>query len=275
MGAATAPPGGGAASAPSGPGDVDYDRRGLDYAHRRRADPRIAVLVRAALGGARRVVNVGAGAGSYEPDDLDVVAVEPAAALRAQRPPGAGPVVDAVAEALPFPDGAFDAAMAMMTVHQWPEPGRGLAELRRVGRGPVVVFTFDGDALHRLWLGDYVPELFEAERRRYPTIEEIRAALGGRVAVRPVPVPVDCTDGFTEAFYARPEAFLDPAVRGAQSAWTFVAPSAVLRGIARLGSDLESGAWDTRYGELRARPEFVGALRLVVADGLAGPGPSS
>jgi SAM-dependent methyltransferase len=253
-----------AADASPARGDVDYEAHGEGYARRRRADPRIAAVVRAALGEARRVVNVGAGAGSYEPADLQVVAVEPSAAMRAQRPEGAAPVVDGVAEALPFADGAFDAAMAMVTVHQWPDLRRGLAELRRVSRGPVVILTADGEALHRFWLGEYVPELFVVERRRYPPMEKLRAGLGGRCEVREIAVPIDCIDGFTEAFYARPEALLDPATRRGQSAWGFVDDAAVERGIDRLGADLESGAWDARYGDLRSRPEFVGSLRLVV-----------
>ena len=142
--------------------------------------------------------------------------------------------------------------MAMVTIHQWPDPERGLRELRRVSRGPVVVLTFDGDALDQFWLAGYVPELIEAERRRYPAIGAIRAALGGVAAVTPVPVPIDCVDGFTEAFYARPEQFLDPAVRRSQSAWGFVADDGEARW-RRLRRDLESGAWDLQYGRCAPR----------------------
>jgi len=245
-------------------GDFDYDQHGSGYTRHRQPDPRIAARVHAALGSARTVVNVGAGAGSYEPADRSVVAVEPSAVMRAQRPVGRGPAVGAVAETLPFADGVFDAAMAMVTVHQWPDPARGLRELRRVAAGPVVVLTFDGDELDRLWLADYVPELVEAERRRYPPIDRIVDLLGGGTAV-PVPVPIDCVDGFTEAYYARPERFLDDDVRAAQSAWAFVDPPATARAVRRLGDDLASGAWDDRHGHLRTQPEFIGALRLIVA----------
>lgn len=247
-------------------GDFDYDRHGRGYAARRRADPRIEARVHAALGAARTVLNVGAGAGSYEPRDRQVAAVEPSAVMRAQRPAGLAPAVSAVACQLPFADAAFDAAMAMLTVHQWPDPAAGLAELRRVSRGPVVVLTFDGDALDRLWLADYVPELIAAERLRYPAISAVRAALGGRSAVQHVRIAIDCTDGFAEAYYARPEQLLDPAVREAQSGWGFTDRAAAGRGIARLRADLESGRWDERYGVLRAQPEFDGALRLIIAD---------
>ena len=251
-------------------GDFDYDRYGHGYVLRRQADPRIAENVHAALGAARKVLNVGAGAGSYEPADRLVMAVEPSAVMRAQRPPQLLPAVNATAAELPFDDGAFDAAMAMMTVHQWPDAAAGLAELRRVASGPVVVLTFDPDALDRLWLAEYAPEMMAAERGRMPAISAICAGLGGRCEVRPVPVPIDCTDGFAEAYYARPERLLDPAVRRAQSAWGFVGPEAQERAVARLRAALESGAWDERYGDLRRQPRFDGALCLVVGYPAAG-----
>jgi len=250
-------------SAPSG--DVDYERHGVGYAVQRRTDPRIAELVHDALGDARSVVNVGAGAGSYEPLDRLVIAIEPSARMRSQRPAHLPPAIDAAAERLPLDDRAVDAAMATVTVHQWQNVEQGLRELRRVARGPVVILTFDGDALDRLWLVHYVPELIEAEQRRYPAIDLICTTLGGRSEVKVVPVPIDCADGFMEAYYARPEQFLDPAVRRSQSAWTFVAPEAVAHGIEGLRADLESGAWQERFGRWRTQPEFAGALRLIVA----------
>jgi SAM-dependent methyltransferase len=241
------------AARPAPAGDVDYEAHGAGYAAIRRPDPRIAAQVHAALGAAETVVNVGAGAGSYEPEDRAVVAVEPSASMRAQRPRHRLPAVDATAERLPFDDGAFAAAMAMMTIHQWSDLRRGLGEMRRVARGPVVILTFDGAALDRLWLAEYAPELVVAEARR------------GTGTVAEVPIPLDCTDGFTEAFYGRPERFLDPAVRRAQSAWGFVAPGVEDRAVAQLARDLDSGAWDARFGALRTQPWFVGAVRLVVA----------
>jgi len=246
-------------------GDTDYEATGDGYAAARRPDPRIAARVDAGLGDARTVVNVGAGAGSYEPADRDVVAVEPSARMRAQRPPGAAPAVDATAEDLPFDDDTFDAAMATVTIHQWRDWERGLRELRRVSRGPVVILTFDPDALDGWWLHDYVPELFGTEAPRYPTIDEICAVLGGTSEISPVPVPLDCIDGFVEAYYGRPEALLDPAVRAGQSAWQFADADAVAAGLDRLAHDLASGDWDARHGHLRTQPEFVGAVRLVVA----------
>jgi Methyltransferase domain len=244
-------------------GDFDYETHGRTYATVRRPDPRIAALVHEALGDARTVLNVGAGAGSYEPSDRQVLAVEPSATMRAQRRAKLAPAIDAVAERLPFDAHSFDAAMAMITVHQWPDPFAGLAEMRRVSRGPVVVLTFDGDSLDRLWLGEYWPELFEAERLRYPDVDEIAQALGADADVMEVPIPRDCTDGFTETYYGRPEMFLDPDIRACQSAWGFVGQAAIDRGLAELAADLDSGAWDERFGALRTQPHFIGALRLI------------
>jgi SAM-dependent methyltransferase len=245
-------------------GDVDYSVHGRTYGRQRRTDPRIASSVHRALGAARTVLNVGAGTGSYEPEDRYVLAVEPSAAMRAMRPAHLAPAVIGVAEDLPIDDGSFDASMALVTVHQWRDLARGLAELRRVTRGPIVVLTFDGDALDRYWLARYAPELIAAERRRYPAIGAVVEGLGGTAEVSALQIPIDCADGFTEAFYARPESFLEPAVRQAQSAWSFVSAEDQGRFVDTLGGDLKSGAWDRTFGEWRRRPFFEGSLRLIV-----------
>lgn len=251
----------------SGPiaGDFDYETHGSGYAVQRRTDPRIAAYVHNALGDARPVINVGAGAGSYEPTDRQVTPVEPSASMRSQRPDHLAAAVDAVAEKLPFPDDGFDAAMATVTIHQWSDTDAGLRELRRVSRGPVVILTFDGDALDLLWLAEYAPELIAAERRRYPDIEHVRHVLGGTTTVTTIPIPIDCIDGFTEAYYARPERFLDPLVRKSQSAWGFVDQAATDRAVERLRTDLADGEWDRRHGHLRRQPHFLGSLRLITA----------
>jgi SAM-dependent methyltransferase len=246
-------------------GDFDYEANGGGYAVRRRPDPRIAAHVHAALGDARTVLNVGAGAGSYEPEDRHVVAVEPSAAMRAQRPRHLAPAIDATAERLPFDDNSFDAAMATITIHQWSDLDAGLRELRRVTRGPVAILTIDADALLDFWLNAYVPEVIATERERFPAIDHVVGVLGGTADVQAVPVPTDCVDGFGEAYYARPEAFLQEDVRAAQSGWVLTDPDAVARGIARLADDLGTGAWDRRHGHLRDQPEHLGAMRLVVA----------
>jgi SAM-dependent methyltransferase len=246
-------------------GDFDYEKGGSGYALQRRTDPRIASLIRNALGPARSVINVGAGAGSYEPDDLDVTAIEPSLAMRSQRPAHRAVALDAVAERLPFDENTFDAAMATVTIHQWSDPDQGLRELRRVSRGPVVILTFDGDALDEFWLARYAPEMIEAERRRYPKVDHVQQVLGGTSSVSVVPIPYGCLDGFTEAFYARPEAFLDPDVRRSQSAWGFVSDEVESASMEKLRHDLESGEWDEKYGELRDHAEYRGSLRLIVA----------
>jgi SAM-dependent methyltransferase len=246
-------------------GDVDYAAHGQAYGHHRRTDPRLAAWVHAALGDARTLVNVGAGAGSYEPTDRHVLAIEPSAAMRAQRPAHLTPAVDAVAEKLPLDDQSFDAAMALVTVHQWPDLAKGLQELRRVTRGPIVVLTFDADALDRYWLADYAAEMLAVERRRFPPIATLVEMLGGACEVHTLPIPVDCVDGFSEAFYARPEAFLDPAIRRSQSAWSFVPDPVQARIVERLAADLASGEWDRRYGAWRRRPSFEGSLRGIVS----------
>ncbi len=219
---------------------VDYEAAGGGYAGQRRTDPRIEARVHRALGSARTVVNVGAGTGSYEPSDRWVLAVEPSALMRSQRPPGAAPAIDGRAERLPLDDGSVDAAMAMATVHHWEPPAAGLRELRRVARGPVVVLTFDLEALPA-WQHEYVGECVAADAPLMPTMGEVGAALGGRIRVEHVPVPRDCIDGFIEAYYARPEALLDPVVRASQSAWRRLAPGVEQRMVDRLAGDLAAG----------------------------------
>jgi len=244
---------------------VDYERHGRTYARHRRPDPRIAAHIHAALGDARTVVNVGAGAGSYEPRDRWVLAVEPSATMRAQRPDGAAPALAAHAEALPFDDGAFDAAMACVTIHHWDSPAAGLAELRRVARGPVVVFTFELDALPP-WQLEILREGVAAEQPRFPALQDVATALGGRTRVQRMPTPGDCTDGFFEAFWRRPEALLDPGVRSAQSVWALLEEGVEERIVERLRSALDSGEWDAAHGRLRGQESFDGALRLVISE---------
>ncbi len=247
---------------------IDYDRHAPSYPSQRRADARIAERVHAALGSARTVLNVGAGSGSYEPEDRWVLAVEPSAGMRAQRPRRLAPAIDARAEALPLDDDSVEAAMAMVTIHHWSEPLAGLRELRRVARGAVVVLTFDIDALADFWmLSDYLPEALADDRGRFPTIAQVTEALGG-AHVESIPIPADCTDGFFEAYYARPEAYLDEAVRAAQSVWPRLPPGVEQRAIAALSGDLTSSAWEARHSHLRSLAEYDGALRLIVSRGL-------
>jgi SAM-dependent methyltransferase len=244
---------------------LDYDTHGRGYARGRRADPRIQARIHAALGDARTVLNVGAGTGSYEPRDRWVLAVEPSSTMRAQRPADAAPCLDAAAESLPLDDDSVDAAMACVTIRHWPERARGLAELRRVARGPVVVFTFDLVELIG-WQRDYFAEAIAIEEPRFGTPEQVAAELGGQVRIERIPTPADCADGFFEAFWNRPEAILDPLVRSSQSIWELIEPTAVERIFARLAGDLESGRWDEEHGALRKQSSYEGSLRLVISE---------
>jgi len=244
---------------------VDYERYGRTYARHRRTDPCIAARIHAALGDAKTVLNVGAGTGSYEPRDRWVLAAEPSETMRAQRPDDAAPVIAARAEALPFDDDSVDGAMACVTIHHWDPPETGLAELRRVARGPVVIFTFELDHLPA-WQQELLREGVAKERPRFPAIDYIATVLGGRTRVERIPTPGDCMDGFFEAFWRRPEMLLDPDIRSAQSMWALLEPREEQRIVDRLAAALDSGDWDAAHGHLRAQENFDGALRLVISE---------
>jgi SAM-dependent methyltransferase len=245
-------------------GDFDYERDSAHYSVIRQPEPRFARKIREALGEASSLVNVGAGAGSYEPDDMTVTPVEPSASMREQRPPHLARALDATAEDLPFPDDAFDAALASVTVHQWSDLDRGLAELRRVTTGPVVIMTFDPVPLRSFWLAEYAPAMMDRESGRMPELDRLATALGGDVRIDELPVPADCADGFAEAYFGRPEAFLDARVRRSQSAWGFIDSDEEHRSVERLRTALGDGSWDRRFGGLRSASEYPGSLRLVV-----------
>ena len=240
-----------------------YDTIGGTYTVTRRTEPRIAAQVWAALGDARTVLNVGAGTGSYEPSDRDVTAVEPSAVMRAQRPAGAPPCVAATAESLPFEDQSFDAAMAFATVHHWQDPIAGLREMRRVARR-VLVFTCDTSDRswrRRFWLTrDYLPELAYS---RVGLATELARAIGARM--EPVLIPWDCVDGFFEAYWRRPEAYLDERVRRGISMWTKVGSDAEQRAVRNLRSDLASGRWAERNRDLLDLEAAELGLRLLIA----------
>jgi SAM-dependent methyltransferase len=241
-----------------------YDTIGTTYPATRTTDRRIAARIHAALGDARTVVNVGAGTGSYEPTDRRVVAVEPSAVMRAHRPAGAAPCLAGTAERLPFPDGAFDAAMAVCTVHHWPDPVGGLRELRRVA-DRVVVLAFDLSDPDVFWLTrDYLPEVRDLPGVRVLAgLADLAAAVGGRL--EPVPLPWDCADGFYEAFWRRPEAYLDEHVRRGISVWDAVGPDVERRAVAALRDDLASGRWAERNRDLlHLDTADLGARLLVV-----------
>lgn len=240
-----------------------YDELRRGYTLGRRPDPRWAAAVRTAVGQGATVVNVGAGAGSYE-DGIEVVlAVEPSTTMLAQRGPGAAPAVRAVAGHLPLRDAAVDVALAVLTIHHWPDPAARLAELRRVAHRQVVL-TFDPAATAAFWLvREYVPEVAALDDGRTPAVAEV-AALLDTVDVRPLPVPHDMVDGVLAAHWARPHAYLDAGVRARASGLAQLDPDVVDAGVARLRADLASGAWERRHGALWDRADLDVGYRLVV-----------
>ena len=250
------------------PADL-YDTIGRTYTVTRRPDPRIATAIWSALGDAETVLNVGAGAGAYEPPDRKVVALEPSEVMIAQRPPASAPVVQGRAEELPFEDGSFDAVMAILSDHHWTDRRRGFAELRRVARDRVVLFNANPGEADLFWLTtEYLPEFLELIPSRYrgpgAWEEELRTALGS-ARLTPVPIPHDCTDGFYGAFWRRPEAYLDADVRAGVSVFAQLPSGAVNRAIDTLRADLEHGRWQGRHRELLTMDELHLGYYVVVA----------
>jgi SAM-dependent methyltransferase len=240
-----------------------YDSIGGTYSKHRQPDPRIAAVIRAGIGDAESIVNVGAGTGSYEPADLEVVAVEPSAVMVAQRKPGLAPAVRATAESLPFNDGTFDVTLAVLTIHHWTDRRRGLRECARVARRRVVLFTWDPQSAGFWLMQEYLPETLVLDRRIFPSVDDVANVLG-ELDVRPVPIPSDCVDGFLGAFWRRPAAYLDPNVRGGMSSFSLI-PGAVAS-LARLEHDLASGAWVARHANLMEQDSLDIGYRVLIAD---------
>lgn len=238
-----------------------YDKIGRTYSGRREADPRIAAAITLALDGCTSILNVGAGSGSYEPTSKSVVALEPSRTMIAQRPHDAAPVVQGVAESLPFRDQSFDAVLGILTLHHWKNKEKGFSECRRVARSQVVFLTIDFDVCGQFWLFDYFPDLI-VDRQIFPRIEQY-ADFFGSVELIPIPIPADCRDGFLCAYWKRPRAYLDPLVRGGIS--TFSKIENVDANLARLEADIESGAWERRYSSLQSLSAVDFGYRLVIA----------
>jgi SAM-dependent methyltransferase len=240
-----------------------YDRIGRQYSSTRRPDPRIAATILDALGNARSIVNVGAGAGAYEPTGRSLVAVEPSRQMIRQRPSGAARVVQASAEALPFARGTFDAALAVLSVHHWADWRGGLGEMKRVA-DQLVIFTFEPGEIDNFWLTEsYFPEIAELVRRQCPSVDDIVECLGD-CCVDHIAIPHDCVDGFLAAFWRRPAAYLDPGVRAGMSGFALLDQDVVDRGVARLKSDLESGEWERRFGHIKSLEALDVCYRLLV-----------
>lgn len=236
-----------------------YDTIGLNYANLRQPDPRIAQQIEAALGNAETVLNVGAGAGSYEPLDRQIMSVEPSAKMIEQRPASDATVIQGRAENLPFDDNSFDAAMAVLTIHHWSDKKKGVAEMRRVTRGNIVFLTYD-PSFRGFWLAEYFPALVTLDEGQMPTMADFESWLGP-VSVSPVPIPHDCTDGFLAGYWRRPAAYLDERARSAMS--SFWALGDVSEGLAKLASDLKNGEWERRYSHLVELEALDCGYRLV------------
>lgn len=249
-------------------GDIRYDVIGAEYAVTRREDPRIAALIHAALGDARTVVNVGAGAGSYEPRGRHVVAVEPSDVMIAQRDRRLPPAIRSGAYPLPLEDQSMDAAMAILTIHHWDEDQeRGVREMRRVARGPVVILTIDAEVSSRMWLmADYLPEVAELDRRIFPTPETLTRWLGAEVDVQEVPIPRDTQDWSLGSFWAHPARVLEARARNSTSGFARMSPKVVSRVVEAVERDLQDGTWDARHGHLRELDEYDAGLRLLVSN---------
>lgn len=248
-----------------------YDALGRGYGAVRRPDSGIAAQIRAAIGSAASVLNVGAGSGSYEPLDVMTVAVEPSEVMILLRRPEAAPAVRGVAEALPFTDHRFDVALAVNSVHHWSDPAQGLAEMRRTSRRQVVLTWDPVFRAERFWFArDYLPQAVGRELA-LAAVEDVIDALGPGATVAPVLLPADCADGFYAAYWARPAAYLDPNVRAAISVLALAAPELVADAVRRLGADLRSGAWKERNAELLHLRRFDAGYRLVVGGGPAAP----
>jgi SAM-dependent methyltransferase len=244
-----------------------YDEIGVGYTVMRRADPRIAAQIHEALGDARSIVNVGAGAGAYEPCDREVLPIEPSEKMIAQRAPELAPAIRGYAESLPLAADSADAAMACMTLHHWSDWRIGVQELRRVARKRVVIFTYDHSYAERFWLlRDYLPKLARLDCARFPGIDEQRVATGDEVRIEPVPIPHDCEDGFLAAHWRRPRAYLDDRVRLGISTFHLPGAERLLDGLDELAEDLQTGRWEERNQDILEREQLDLGYRLLVTE---------
>ena len=242
-----------------------YDSTGLTYSQTRQPDPRIGAAIEDALLGAATVANIGAGTGSYEPSST-VVSIEPSGVMIAQRPPGSAPAVQATAEHLPIRTKAVDAALAVLTVHHWADLERGIAEMRRIARRRVVVFTWDHTIFRRFWLvRDYLAAAAETDARLAVPITKLTALLGDPTVV-PVPIPHDCLDGVGGAYWRRPHAYLDPTVRAGMSLFALTPEPDLRQGLSELRTHLESGEWDRRHRDLLDQQQLDLGYRLLIAE---------
>lgn len=241
---------------------VDYDQLAEQYRSYRKPDPRIAARVQFHIQGAQRVLNVGAGMGSYEPEDCEVVVIEPSHEMIAKRKSSKATLIQGFAEDLPFGDNDFDVSMGILTIHHWSDIALGLQEMLRVSKDKIVLFTWIGYGSD-FWLEDYIPEIIGVDEKLFPTLEELDQILGG-ISVETIEIPYDCTDGFMCAYWRRPEAYLDPKVRKAIS--TFSRIPDIQERLNRLQDDIDSGAWRKKHSYLLEKESLDLGYRLVVCE---------
>jgi SAM-dependent methyltransferase len=245
---------------------IPYDTIGFGYAKTRHADPTIRDRIHLALGNARSVLNVGAGTGSYEPHDRYVIAIEPSDVMAAQRPADLAPAIRAQASDLPLRDKSVDAAMALLSLHHWDDCEKGLIELRRVSRGPVVLLTYDPEVSSRMWLmEDYAPEIAKQDREIFPAPTQLGQWLRGKFIIEDIPIPRNCLDWMLGSFWAHPERVLNPLARAGTSGFSRLPPQVIERIVLQVSRDLQSGAWDRRHGHLRELDSYDAGLRLVTS----------
>ena len=239
-----------------------YDKIGVNYARQRQTDPRLLEQITTKLKGAKRILNIGAGAGSYEPPNMDLVALEPSSKMINQRAKDAYPVVQGSAENLPFDNNSFSHVMTILSMHHWINKPKAFKEINRVAKERFVAVSWNPEA-EPFWLTrDYFPEMYEADRAIFPKLNELNLYFGD-VKMVPLSIPEDCIDGFLAAYWKRPEAYLNPTVR--QSISTFSKLKSVEKGLQKLKNDLDSGVWLERNKEILNSSSLDAGYVLITA----------
>jgi SAM-dependent methyltransferase len=241
---------------------IDYDQLAEQYRNHRKPDSRIAGRIKSHIKGAKRVLNVGSGIGSYEPENCYIVALEPSREMNTRRKNSKAALIQGVAENLPFSDNTFDISMAILTIHHWSDIESGLKEMARVSRKRVILFTWIGYG-NDFWLENYIPEIRGVDHKLFPSLEELERILRN-ISVETIEIPYDCSDGFMCAYWRRPEAYLDQNVRRAIS--TFSRISNIQENLDRLQDDIYSGAWSQKHSHLLEKESLDLGYRLVVCE---------
>jgi SAM-dependent methyltransferase len=243
----------------------NYDELGHNYSNIRQEEPSILKIISEELMDCKTIINIGAGAGSYEPANKYIIALEPSMEMRKQRISNKKiPAINGKSDNIPFDNNSFDCSMSILSIHHWPDMEKGITEMMRVSKNKVLIMTFDPDHINDFWNYEYFPEVIEIERKRYPKIAFLEKVFNKSLKIIKVPIPFDCKDGFQEAFFGRPEAFLHKEIREAQSAWGFIDKETEERIEKKLEKELNTGEWDRKYGNHRKMKEFTCALRIII-----------